>query len=196
MRTLLCLTLFVQIAFGLISTPFTQLRSTKPSLSIKYHGTSTNKRDISKLSSSRVSETVVVNPPSTNFQYLKKLDARVKRLSDGESDFLLSFWSDALKCFQIYPNMSTTRVSVTTTCMAISAILANPLHWERSCRWDEIPGGSDGLIGTNITSEYISDLLYINSCFWHLFVYTTQHYCIRYVFTSHENNKMEAYNAY
>jgi hypothetical protein len=156
MRTLLCFTLFLQIAYGLISTPFAQQRSTKPLLSRKYHGISTSKRDLSKLSSSRVSETVIVNPPSTNFQYLKKLDARVKRLSDGESDFLLSFWSDALKCFQIYPNMSTTRVSVTTTCMAISAILANPLHWERSCRWDEIPGGSDGLAGMIIDCDLIS----------------------------------------
>lgn len=147
MRIFLCLTLLVQIAYGLVSKPSALLRSSKPSLSVKYHGTSTNKRELAKLSSSRVSDTVIVNPPSTNFQYLKKLDARVKRLSDGESDFLLSFWSDALKCFQIYPNMSTTRVSVTTTCMAISAILANPLHWERSCRWDEIPGGSDGLAG-------------------------------------------------
>ena len=80
--------------------------------------------------------------PSSDFHYLKKLDARVKRLSDRESDYLLSFWSDALKCFQIYPNMSTTRVSITTTCMTISAILANPSHWERSCRWDSIVGSS------------------------------------------------------
>ena len=80
--------------------------------------------------------------PSTDFQYLKKLDARVKRLSDGESDYLLSFWSDALKCFQIYPNMSATRVSVTTTCMTIQSILANPSHWERSCRWESV--GSTG----------------------------------------------------
>ena len=80
--------------------------------------------------------------PSTDFQYLKKLDARVKRLSDRESDYLLSFWSDTLKCFQVYPNMSTTRVSITTTCMTISAILANPSHWERSCRWDSIVGSS------------------------------------------------------
>lgn len=87
--------------------------------------------------------------PSTDFQYLKKLDARVKRLSDGESDYLLSFWSDSLKCFQIYPNLNTTRVSVTTTCMTISAILANPAHWERSCRWAEVVGtsGRDGIGG-------------------------------------------------
>ena len=147
MKTLLCLLLLVQNALGLITKLPGLVRSRKPSLLTKFHGSGANKQELSKLSSSRVSEAVIVNPPSTNFQYLKKLDARVKRLSDGESDFLLSFWSDSLKCFQIYPNMSTTRVSVTTTCMAISAILANPLHWERSCRWDEIPGGLEGLAG-------------------------------------------------
>ena len=88
--------------------------------------------------------------PSTDFQYLKKLDARVKRLSDGESDYLLSFWSDALKCFQIYPNMSATRVSVTTTCMTIQAILANPSHWERSCRWESSMGSSDDRGGKHL----------------------------------------------
>lgn len=147
MKTFFCLSLLAQIAYGLISKPFALSRTTRSPPFVNYHGISTNKRELSKLSSSRVTDTAIVNPPSTNFQYLKKLDARVKRLSDGESDFLLSFWSDALKCFQIYPNMSTTRVSVTTTCMAISAILANPLHWERSCRWDEVPSGSDGLSG-------------------------------------------------
>ena len=107
-----------------------------------------SKHKLRMLGSSQISNAPPVNP-STDFQYLKKLDARVKRLSDGESDYLLSFWSDSLKCFQIYPNMNATRVSVTTTCMTISAILANPSHWQRSCRWDEIPGGSvsDGTRG-------------------------------------------------
>lgn len=90
--------------------------------------------------------------PSTDFQYLKNLDSRVRRLSDGESDYLLSFWSDSLKCFQIYPNMNTTRVSVTTTCSSIASILANPTHWERSCRWDAILEGS----GRETTASLIS----------------------------------------
>lgn len=113
----------------------------------------------------------VPTSPSTDFQYLKKLDARVKRLSDGESDYLLSFWSDTLKCFQIYPNMSTTRVSITTTCMAIGAILANPSHWERSCRWDAIIGssGPDGLGGTYVLLVLATNfhVLLLFMCYYH-----------------------------
>lgn len=117
------------------------------SFSIKSSNFLQSRHKLQMLGSSQ-SKAPPVNP-SNDFQYLKKLDARVKRLADGESDYLLSFWSDSLKCFQIYPNMNTTRVSVTTTCMTISAILANPSHWERSCRWDEVPGGSqsDGTRG-------------------------------------------------
>ena len=120
----------------------------RPSINIKPNNFLQSKNKLQMLGSSQSSKAPPINP-STDFQYLKKLDARVKRLSDGESDYLLSFWSDSLKCFQIYPNMNTTRVSVTTTCMTISAILANPTHWQRSCRWDEIPGGSvsDGTRG-------------------------------------------------
>jgi hypothetical protein len=90
--------------------------------------------------------------PSTDFQYLRNLDDRVKRLSDSESDYLLTFWSDSLKCFQIYPNMNTTRVSVTTTCSSISSILANPTHWEGSCRWDAVEGGGLAKGGRNFVS--------------------------------------------
>jgi hypothetical protein len=52
---------------------------------------------------------------SLSFEYLKSLDERVQRLSNMESEFMLSFWSDSLQCFQIYPNMTTSRVSITTT---------------------------------------------------------------------------------
>lgn len=73
-----------------------------------------------------------------NFPYLKSLEERVNRLSSEESDCMLSFWTDDLKCFQISPNMATSRVSITTTCLCINTILANPDHWTGRCRWDSV----------------------------------------------------------
>jgi len=55
------------------------------------------------------------NEEYLSFEYLKRLDERCSRLSSRESEFMLSFWSEALQCFQIYPNMSSERVSITTT---------------------------------------------------------------------------------
>ena len=146
MQSFVCLCLLAQSTFALQSPGLFSVKHL--SFNIKPDNFLQSRHKLQMLGSSQLSKAPPVNP-SNDFQYLKKLDARVKRLSDGESDYLLSFWSDSLKCFQIYPNMNTTRVSVTTTCMTISAILANPSHWERSCRWDEIPGGSpsDGTRG-------------------------------------------------
>jgi len=50
-----------------------------------------------------------------SFDSLKQLDERCGRLTSLESEFMLSFWSESLQCFQIYPNMATERVSATTT---------------------------------------------------------------------------------
>ena len=50
-----------------------------------------------------------------SFDSLKRLDERCSRLSSLESEFMLSFWSEPLQCFQIYPNIATERVSATTT---------------------------------------------------------------------------------
>jgi hypothetical protein len=45
--------------------------------------------------------------------------------------------------------MATKRVSITTTCLCINTILANPEHWTGRCRWDSIvpslPATSDDL---------------------------------------------------
>ena len=35
--------------------------------------------------------------------------------------------------------MATKRVSITTTCLCINTILANPEHWTGRCRWDSVP---------------------------------------------------------
>ena len=81
----------------------------------------------------------ITSPSHYNFPYLKSLEERVNRLSSDESDCMLSFWTDKLKCFQIAPNMATDRVSITTTCLSINTILANPEHWTGRCRWDTVP---------------------------------------------------------
>ena len=75
----------------------------------------------------------------TDSAYLRALEDRVNRLSSEESDCLMSFWTDKLKCFQITPQIATTRVSITTTCLSINTILANPRHWAGRARWDPVP---------------------------------------------------------
>lgn len=82
----------------------------------------------------RVLPSKLSNNP-TEFSYLKRLDERCKRLSSRESEFLLSFWSDTLKGFQIFPNMESKRLSITTTCLTLSAILSNPSHWNKIASW-------------------------------------------------------------
>lgn len=77
-----------------------------------------------------------------DFHYLKSFESRISRLSNSESDWLLLFWSKNLRCFQIYPDMVTSRVSITTTCMVIASILKNPTHWNGKCRWDSLQGGT------------------------------------------------------
>ena len=71
-----------------------------------------------------------------NFKYFRDLDDRVRRISNQESEYLSSFWNENLKCFQIYPNIKTPRISVISTCLSIEAILANPTGWDGKCRWE------------------------------------------------------------
>jgi hypothetical protein len=75
-----------------------------------------------------------------SFDYLKSLEERVQRLSSQESEFLLSFWSDQLQCFQILPQLNTDRVSVTSTCISLLGILQNPSHWQSQASWLPTPG--------------------------------------------------------
>eukprot|EP01040_Poterioochromonas_malhamensis_P011004 gene11004-11991_t len=70
-----------------------------------------------------------------SFSYLKSFEERCSRLSNLESEFLLSFWSEKLQCFQIVPNLSTERVSITTTCISLLSMLDNPLHWKNIAAW-------------------------------------------------------------
>eukprot|EP01031_Cornospumella_fuschlensis_P033266 gene33266-40246_t len=74
------------------------------------------------------------------FQSLKDFYERCRRLSNLESEFMLSFWSDSLQCFQIIPNLNTNRVSVTTTCISLQTILHNPQHWKNSASWEPVGG--------------------------------------------------------
>lgn len=74
------------------------------------------------------------------FVYLRSLDERCQRLSDLESEFLSSFWSEKLQCFQLLPQLETSRVSVTTTCISLHCILQNPSHWQNRASWKPSSG--------------------------------------------------------
>lgn len=83
-----------------------------------------------------------------DFNTLKSLEDRCGVLSERESEYMLSFWSPTLKCFQLDPSMSASygRISVTTTCLALGTILNNPSHWESLCGWEQSVDGSSRVI--------------------------------------------------
>lgn len=70
-----------------------------------------------------------------DFSYLKRLDDRCSKIGSKESDFLMSFWNDHLKCFQSSPDQTSKRVSISTTCSSLSAIAFNPSHWAKIAAW-------------------------------------------------------------
>lgn len=76
-----------------------------------------------------------------SFDDLRKLEDRCSELSRQESKFLLSFYSPTLRSFKLFPDSSTFRVSITSTCMVLTAMLLSPENWRDSARWeDEAPG--------------------------------------------------------
>jgi hypothetical protein len=79
------------------------------------------------------------------------LKSRVDRLSQYESEYLLNFWNDELKCFQIMATKAE-RVSVVSTCSIVDLILKNRSHWKRHVSWD-------GSGGTSISLEAIMSSL-------------------------------------
>lgn len=108
----------------------------------------------------RKTSTLHLQSIDASFLSLRKLDDRCKRLSERESDFLLGFFNKKLHCFQVYPHLNTNRVSVTSTCIAVDAILANPGHWEGLCAWEtnaddqiSLKAIVAALISTNWTPE-------------------------------------------
>ena len=80
----------------------------------------------------------------THKEDVSGLKARVERLAQYESEYLLPFWSDEKKCFQITAESSAARVSVTSTCALVDLILKNRQHWKKHVSWkgSEV-GGSD-----------------------------------------------------
>jgi hypothetical protein len=76
-------------------------------------------------------------PIPLDFNNLKSLVDRCQVISNRESEYLLSFWSPKLHCFQLDPSSSSNTISVTTTCLSLQTILSNPSHWENICRWEE-----------------------------------------------------------
>ena len=79
---------------------------------------------------------LLLSSDKNDFEYLRSVEERCCRLSDRESEFLRSFFNLDMNSFQIYPLLNSKRISVTTTCIIVNAILSNPEHWEGCCRWD------------------------------------------------------------
>jgi len=103
-----------------------------------------------------------------DLSYLRGFDDRVRRLGNQEAEFMSSFWDEVNKCFKIYPKVSSSRVSITSTCWAIDAIIANHEHWNSKARWEDsstnlIPIGSavKALKETTWVESFISFLFYI-----------------------------------
>lgn len=80
-------------------------------------------------------------PLPLDFNYLKSLVDRCQVISNRESEYMLSFWSPKLHCFQLDPSSSST-ISVTTTCLSLQTILSHPNHWENICQWEEASGSN------------------------------------------------------
>lgn len=92
-------------------------------------------------------------PIQISFSFLKSLDERCERLSKFENEFLLSFWSDKVQGFQIFPNQNS-GISITTSCIALMAILANPGYWKNYAVWDN---------GSSLSSSSSSSSSVLNS---------------------------------
>lgn len=70
------------------------------------------------------------------FDYYSRMHERCARLQALEAEFLLSFWSADLRCFNIQPSLDAApRVSVTSTCLAIHAMLQSPERWRKHASW-------------------------------------------------------------
>lgn len=100
----------------------------------------------SRLQTTAISKMQLKNSQTCDYHTLKSLQDRCKRLTSQESQFMLSFWSESLKCFQIYPNLSTHRISVTTTCISLNTILDNPEHWFKIVAWEHPSSQKEGMI--------------------------------------------------
>lgn len=148
----LILFLYVSVLHGLQSFPKV-LKSFQPSSSsIFLHSTilqtQTEKDTLNKQS------TLSTN----NFYHLKQLQDRCKKISSQESQYMLSFYTDTLKCFQIFPNISTSRVSITSTCFSVTTALENPSHWNNILKWEHSAQKADNQINIKdiVTSLYNS----------------------------------------
>lgn len=87
----------------------------------------------------RLYSSSVGNQDLYDFKSLSKLAGRVDKLLSNQVEFMSSFWSDELNCFQIIPvtDISNSRVSITSTCLSIKAILDNRKYWSKVVRWED-----------------------------------------------------------
>lgn len=79
-----------------------------------------------------------------DFATLRKLLNRVDALLQQETSFMRLFWNEELKCFSLNPQVKTTRVSITTTCFALSGILNNPESWKTVVAWEHADNSNIG----------------------------------------------------
>jgi hypothetical protein len=75
------------------------------------------------------------DPAPLSFDSMKALDERCAQICRSESEFMLSFWSEKLQCFQLFPGQQTDRVSVSTSCITLMMLRASPGNWKDSAIW-------------------------------------------------------------
>ena len=92
------------------------------------------------------------------FRALRNTEDRCINLLKKGPSYLLSFYSPALKCFKLYPGAESDHVryssplqthfgynffiilstycSITSTCMVLNAMLADPENWKQDAKWE------------------------------------------------------------
>lgn len=93
-----------------------------------------------------------------SFQKLRQLEERCSALLRSSPAFLLRFYSPALRSFKLYPDATTARVSITSTCMVLNAILSNADFWKEDARWD--PASSEVSVSSIVRTLHTADWTY------------------------------------
>ena len=113
-----------------------RISSFAPTVQLKHVHAPRIRNTVGAYATRRSIETVNPSQSVLDFEFLTSLDDRCEKLSSLESEFMLSFWSDELQCFQIFPKASSSRrVSITTSCISLTAIMENPSHWQNIAAW-------------------------------------------------------------
>ena len=71
-----------------------------------------------------------------DFGYLTKFLSEIDALSRYETEYISSFWSNELQSFKLFPHLNVSRIAITTTCITLNAITANPAPWSDIACWE------------------------------------------------------------